>query len=280
MFTINYHFQPIDSEDDPFIVGLAKQSERLLHEMEPGTRLVEFFTWMRYIPSRFTKWKQDAEYWFAQDSLMFGGHLGKVANDLFPHRANGVDRPSFGASVIQNQSKHDLSECEQAWLYPEVQTRAHAELDEVVGNARPPMFDLASLPYIHAMVKEALHWLPSVPFGIPHASTEDDWYEGMFIPKGTLCFQNMRTLNFDPEVFGSNAMDFDPARYLDKKGQVKALMLLWAMRFEHPEGARGELDVRTVVHAGITAKKDSESARKKQDTPETHSSCNYEPLQL
>ncbi|KAH9022343.1 cytochrome P450 [Lactarius pseudohatsudake] len=308
MFTVNYHFQPIESEDDPFIVGLAKQTERLLHETSPGARLVEFFTWMRYVPSRFAKWKRDAEYWFVQDSLMFRGHLGKVANDL----ANGVDRPSFGASVIQNQSKHDLSECEQAWLagqmlsaggettsttllwwvlamlaYPEVQTRAHAELDEVVGNARPPTFaDLPSLPYIHAMVKETLRWSPTVPFGLLHASIEDDWYEGMFIPKATLCFQNMRTLNFDPEVFGNNAMDFDPARYLDEKGQVKALMVsreeghmsfgfgrricpgrffaestlgidmatvLWAMRFERPKGAQGELDVRTVVHAGTTA---------------------------
>ena len=34
----------------------------------------------------------------------------------FRHQANGVDRPSFGASVITNQSKHDLSEREQAWL--------------------------------------------------------------------------------------------------------------------------------------------------------------------
>ncbi|KAI9443604.1 cytochrome P450 [Lactarius indigo] len=308
MFTVNYHFPPIESEDDPAIVGLANQSERLLHEMEPGTRLVEFFTWMRYIPIRFAKWKRDAEYWFVQDSIMFGDHLKKVSNDL----ANGIDRPSFGASVIKNQSKHDLSERDQAWLvgtmvsaggettsttlqwwvlamlaYPEVQTRAQAELDEVVGNARPPTIaDLPSLPYIRAMVKEALRWSPTVPFSIPHASTEDDWYEGLFIPKGTICLQNMRTLNFDPEVFGSNAMDFDPSRYLDEKGQVKTLMvgreeghmsfgfgrrecpgkfvaewtlgidiatLLWAMRFERPEGAQGKLDVRTVVHTGITA---------------------------
>ncbi|KAH9056472.1 cytochrome P450 [Lactarius vividus] len=308
MFTINYHFQPIASVDDPVIVEIVKHSERLLHEIQPGTRLVEFFSWMRYIPSGFAKWKRDAEYWFVQDTLMFGGHLSKVANDL----ANGINRPSFGASVIQNQSKHDLSECEQAWLvghmlsvggettsttlmwwvlamlaYPEVQTRAHAELDEVVGNPRPPTIaDLPSLPYIRAMVKEALRWSPSVPFGLPHASTEDDWYEGMFIPKGTTCLPNMRILNFDPEVFGSNAKDFDPARYLDDKGQVKSPMvgreeghmsfgfgrricpgrfvaettlgidmatLLWAMRFERPEGARGELDVHTVVYAGVTA---------------------------
>ncbi|KAH9054051.1 cytochrome P450 [Lactarius deliciosus] len=310
MLSVNYHFPPVDSEEDPVVVRIAKQVERLLHEMQPGARLVEIFTWMKHIPSRFAKWKRDAEYWFVQDSLMYEGLLGKVADDL----ANGIDRPSFGATVIQNQSKHDLSKREQAWLvgmmvsaggettsttlhwwvlamlaYPEVQTRAHAELDEVVGSARPPTFaDLPSLPYIRAMVKETLRWSPTIPLGVPHVSTEDDWYEGMFIPKGTICLQNMRTLNFNPEVFGSNAMDFDPARYLDEKGQVKPLMvgreegpghmsfgfgrricpgrfvaewtlaidfatLLWAMRFERPEGVRGELDVQTMVHCGVTA---------------------------
>ncbi|KAI9443590.1 cytochrome P450 [Lactarius indigo] len=308
MLSVNYHFPPVDSEDDPVVVRIAKQVERLLHEVQPGARLVEFFTWMRYVPSRFAKWKRDAEYWFIQDSLMYEDLLGKVANDL----ANGIDRPSFGATVIQSRSTHDLSEREQAWLvgtmvsaggettsttllwwvlamlaYPEVQTRAHAELDEVVGSARPPTFaDLPSLPYIRAMVKETLRWSPTTPLGVPHASTEDDWYEGMFIPKGTICLQNMRMLNFNPEVFGSNAMDFDPSRYLDEKGQVKAVMvgreeghmsfgfgrrmcpgrfvaegtlaidlatLLWAMRFERGEDARGELDVRTMVHSGVTS---------------------------
>ncbi|KAH9172382.1 cytochrome P450 [Lactarius sanguifluus] len=308
MLSVNYHLPPVDSEDDPVVVRIAKQAERLLHEIQPGARLVEFFTWMRYIPSRFAKWKRDAEYWFIQDSLMFEGLLGQVANDL----ANGIDRPSFGATVIQNRSTHDLSEREQAWLvgtmlsaggettsttlqwwvlamlaYPEVQSRAHAELDEVVGSARPPTFaDLPSLPYIRAMVKEILRWSPTIPLSMPHVSTEDDWYEGIFIPKGTICLQNMRTLNFNSEVYGSNAMDFDPSRYLDEKGQVKAVMvgreeghmsfgfgrricpgrfvaegtlaidlamLLWAMRFERGEGGRGELDVRTMVHSGITA---------------------------
>jgi len=182
----------------------------------------------------------------------------------------------------------------QWWLlamlaYPTVQARAHAELDEVVGRARPPSFaDIPSLPYIQAMVKETLRWSPTAPFGAPHASTADDWYEGMFIPKGTICLQNMRVLNFDPDVFGPNAAEFDPTRYLDEKGQIKtALMegrdeghmsfgfgrrfcpgkhlaegtlaidfatLLWAMRFERPEGSRDELDVRTLVQSGLTAR--------------------------
>ena len=52
MLTVNYQFPPIDSENDPTIVGVAEFVERAAHEMMPGARLVEFFTWMRYIPSR------------------------------------------------------------------------------------------------------------------------------------------------------------------------------------------------------------------------------------
>ncbi|KAI9452371.1 cytochrome P450 [Lactarius psammicola] len=308
MFSLNYHLPPVESEHDPGVVGVENHVRRLLHEMHPGTRLVEFFPWLRHIPSRFAKWKRDAQYWFIHDSLMFQRLLGKVVDDL----ADGIDRPSFGATIIKTQSKHGLSQVEQAWLagnmlsaggettsttlqwwilamlvYPAVQARAQAELDEVVGRARPPTFaDVPFLPYIRAMVKETLRWSPVVPFGAPHASTADDWYEGMFIPKGTISLQNMRTLNFDPEVFGPNVTEFDPTRYLDEKGQVKTVMesreeghlsfgfgrrmcpgrhvaegtltidfatLLWAMRFERPEGSRGELDVRTLVQSGLTA---------------------------
>ena len=170
--------------------------------------------------------------------------------------------------------------------YPEFQRKAHAELDEVVGSARPPTFaDLPSLPYIRAMVKETLRWSLTVPFGIPHASSADDWYEGMFIPKGTICLQNMRLINSEPDVFGTDAERFDPARYLDGNRQVKVLdgreeghmsfgfgrricpgryvaegtlaidiaTLLWAMRFERPEGVQAELELRNFSKGGLSA---------------------------
>ena len=169
-------------------------------------------------------------------------------------------------------------------VYPDVQVRAHAELDEVIGFARPPTFaDLSSLPYIRAMVKEALRWSPSLPFGVPHLSSADDWYEGMFIPKGTVILPNLRVINFDPTVFGGDSAQFNPARFLDEKGQIKDgheeghasfgygrricpgryvaegtlaidfATLLWALRFERLEGAKGELDVHTLVHSGVGA---------------------------
>ncbi|KAH8982495.1 cytochrome P450 [Lactarius akahatsu] len=308
ILSINYRLPPVESEDDPVIIGIVDHVERLSHEVEPGARLVEYFPWMRYIPSRFAKWKRDAQYWFVQDSLRYERLLSKVVDDL----AKGIDQPSFGATLLKNQGKYRLSEREQAWLvgdmltaggettsntlhwwllvllaHPEVQVRAQAELDEVVGYARPPTFaDLPSLPYIRAMVKEVLRWSPTVPFGIPHTSSADDWYEGMFIPKGTLILPNMRVVNFDTAVFGADSARFNPARYLDEKGQVKVVMdgreeghasfgygrrvcpgrfvaegtlgidfatLLWALRFERPEGAKGELDVNTPVHSGLVA---------------------------
>ena len=109
--------------------------------------------------------------------------------------------------------------------YPEAQARAHAELDAVVGRSRLPTFaDLPHLPYIRAIVKETLRWRPISPSSPPHQTTEDDWYEGAFIPKGTICIANLWHINRDPEIFGKNPEHFDPTRYLDASGNIKSGM--------------------------------------------------------
>ena len=105
--------------------------------------------------------------------------------------------------------------------YPGTQARAQAELDAVVGRARPPTFaDYPHLPYIRAMVKEILRWGMVAPQAVPHSVSEDDWYEGMFIPKGTICIANVWSMNRDTEVYGENAAHFDPARFLDANGDL------------------------------------------------------------
>ena len=46
-------------------------------------------------------------------------------------------------------------------LYPEIQRKAQAEVDRVVGRDRLPEFsDEPSLPYITALVKEVLWFVP------------------------------------------------------------------------------------------------------------------------
>jgi hypothetical protein len=52
-------------------------------------------------------------------------------------------------------------------LYPEVQRKAQAEIDQIVGNSRLPEFsDEVALPYVQAVLKEALRWHPVTPLGL------------------------------------------------------------------------------------------------------------------
>jgi cytochrome P450 len=51
-------------------------------------------------------------------------------------------------------------------LYPDVQKRAQAEIDSVIGTDRLPTFeDRASLPYVDAILRETLRWQPILPLG-------------------------------------------------------------------------------------------------------------------
>jgi cytochrome P450 len=105
--------------------------------------------------------------------------------------------------------------------FPDVQRRAQAELDAVVGRGRLPTFaDAPCLPYVQAVIREVLRWRPASPLGLPHATNEDDWYEGMFIPKGTVCISNIWHCNHDRAVFGDDADEFRPDRHLDEHGEL------------------------------------------------------------
>ncbi|KAI0255205.1 cytochrome P450 [Lactifluus subvellereus] len=90
--------------------------------------------------------------------------------------------------------------------YPKIQARAHAGLDAVVGRTRLSTFaDYPHLPCIRAMAKEVLRWSSIGPFAILHPSAGDDWYEGMFILKGTICIPNVSHMNRDPKIYGEDA---------------------------------------------------------------------------
>ena len=77
-------------------------------------------------------------------------------------------------------------------LYPEIQEKAHAQLNAVVGpNRLPEIHDRESLPYVDAILKETMRWHVILPFSVPHCTSEDDEYKGYFIPKGTTVMPNV-----------------------------------------------------------------------------------------
>ncbi|KAG2074091.1 cytochrome P450 [Suillus decipiens] len=101
-------------------------------------------------------------------------------------------------------------------LYPEVQARAQAEIDCVIGKALerlPDWDDRVSMPYVNAVIQETLRWFPVAPLGVPHATVNDDVYEGYFIPKGATVVTNTWSMARNPEKY-PNPTRFMPERHM------------------------------------------------------------------
>lgn len=99
--------------------------------------------------------------------------------------------------------------------YPDAMAKAQKEIDSVVGSDRLPTFaDRKNLPYVEALFNECLRYSVGVPLALPHRLMEDDIYEGMFIPKGTLVFANIWNISRDETVFKDPHL-FNPERYLE-----------------------------------------------------------------
>lgn len=99
-------------------------------------------------------------------------------------------------------------------MYPEVQAKAHAEFDTVIGHDRPPTIE-DQLPYMEAVWKEVLRWHPPAPLSscqlvclnlrdsnqipdIPHLSSQEDIWDEYHIPKGTVVYANIGSVWYLP----------------------------------------------------------------------------------
>ena len=103
--------------------------------------------------------------------------------------------------------------------FPEVQKRAHEEIDRVIGRERwPTVEDEPKLPYIRAIIKEVIliasRFIPLLtcllqlqrvhpPFWMatPHFTTQDFVYNGAYIPKDTVVILNCYTLHHNEKRY-------------------------------------------------------------------------------
>ncbi|THU85807.1 cytochrome P450 [Dendrothele bispora CBS 962.96] len=239
-----YGVPPIRNYLEPDIVRVNLFVERALYAAAPGSFLVEYFTWMQYLPRWMSPWRRYAEDSFNRDSSMFEDLFAGVKKRLDA----GDETPSVAADVIRDNKSLGMSDRQAAWfsatlyaagaettsgqvawvivamiLYPETMKKAQAEIDRVVGRGRLPNFsDYEHLPYIRAMVKEILRWRGVSPLAVPHRLCQDDVYDGYFIKKDTICVVNVWALNHDRDIYGVDAEDFNPDRHLDSNGKLKA----------------------------------------------------------
>lgn len=95
-------------------------------------------------------------------------------------------------------------------LHPDAQSKGQEEIDRVIGRNRLPTFeDRLSLPYIEAIYREVMRLHPALPLGkhmtimtmrilnyslisgLQHSLTDDDVYQGYYIPKGCIPMRSL-----------------------------------------------------------------------------------------
>lgn len=198
--------------------------------------LADFFPILRALPAWLSPAKRQAIEHHKMEKDIYKGHWMKakhkilnkelsasscIVGDLMQMQAEEGFSDDFAAYLTgayleagSDTTSSELYAFAQAMLlYPEAQRKAQAELDAVVGEDRyPDLDDMQNLPYLRACIKETLRWMPTAPLGaVPHATTEDDYYEGYFIPRHTSVVLNTWAIHRDPERYP------DPERFLPER---------------------------------------------------------------
>ncbi|XP_066568934.1 cytochrome P450 2J2 isoform X1 [Amia ocellicauda] len=102
--------------------------------------------------------------------------------------------------------------------YPEIQEKVQAEIDRVIGQARPPsMADRANMPYTDAVIHEVQRMGNIVPLNAPRMAIKDTTVGGYIIPKGTAVMAILNSVLFDKSEW-QTPDSFIPEHFLDSQG--------------------------------------------------------------
>ena len=90
-------------------------------------------------------------------------------------------------------------------------------MDEVIGEAGVQHEHLSKMPYLTAILREALRLQPTAPaFTFAPKSNQGEVLAGKYyLPPGQAVHALLHNVHRDPAVYGDNAEDFVPERMLD-----------------------------------------------------------------
>ncbi|KAM5539390.1 hypothetical protein V8D89_006842 [Ganoderma adspersum] len=236
----------IDDGDHEIVRGIRAAVEAFSEAMAPGKFMVEFIPWLEYVPAwvpgagfqkKFTEWRaltaamKNAPFEQRNAYLCKTGYVMPSCATVVDQLLSGAGKrdkldaaywhnlvKSVAAVVYEAGADTSVTTMEAAFLamslYPEVQKKAQAELDRVVGRNRLPNFDdLNYLIYINAIVKESLRWHTVAPLGFPHRTVKDDFFRGYFVPAGSIIIGNIWACMKDPAVY-EHPDEFRPDRFI------------------------------------------------------------------
>lgn len=231
----------IDSLNGKYMTMAEDASYALGHGGPPAGTIVDFFPWLRHLPNwllrnqpvKFAREWHDAVrrlHDVPYDDIVASGKKGiAIVQTLLDERQADTEKGAEpvltvddikGIAVAVFAAGQDTTwAATMVFIFnmvtnPDIQTKAQKIIDEVVGADRLPNFeDRSNLRYIDFIVQEALRWCPVSPLGLPHRSIEDDVYDGMFIPKGSILYANARAMTHDERLY-KDPSRFEPERYI------------------------------------------------------------------
>ncbi|XP_053994345.1 probable cytochrome P450 303a1 [Hylaeus volcanicus] len=104
-------------------------------------------------------------------------------------------------------------------LYPDVQRKAHEEIDRVIGRDRlPTVEDRAKMTYMSAIVLESLRMFVGRSLNVPHRAQKDTSILGHRIPKDTMLLVNFNSILMD-ESWG-DPETFRPERFINESANI------------------------------------------------------------
>ncbi|KAK0436558.1 cytochrome P450 [Armillaria borealis] len=227
------HGYAIQEENDPFVKLAEETMDQFSLSTAPGGFLVNLIPICSTSHSGMVSWswiKRTAREW----ASTLNDFVERPHNYVKQEMADGKARLSLTSSQLEGGVSAE-EEFDIKWLagslyaatvasvyaffkamllYPEVQAKAQAEIDAVIGDDRLPRFDdRERLPYINALVLEVTRWHTVGPTGIPHCVTEDVIQSDYFIPKGSLILANIWKILHDPTVY-NEPFKFNPDRFI------------------------------------------------------------------
>ncbi|CAO2206972.1 unnamed protein product [Urochloa humidicola] len=99
---------------------------------------------------------------------------------------------------------------------PDTMAKLRSEIDAAIGGKETvEEHDTASMPYLHAVMKEAMRLHPVAPILLPHQAVEDGVEIGGYaVPKGSTVIFNVWAIMRDPAAW-ERPNEFVPERFLD-----------------------------------------------------------------
>ncbi|KAE9388472.1 cytochrome P450 [Gymnopus androsaceus JB14] len=230
---------------------LAKKANQSIAEAGiPGTYLVDNLPLLKHIPEWFpgAGFKKKAAYERGFVQRMYSEPVAWVKRNM----ASGTTKSCVVSRVLQemqddgawSEEKEDFLKMASGTAYsagsdttavtltvivlalvrnPEILQKGQAAMDAVVGPDRLPTFDdEGKIPYVDALIMEALRWRPVAPLGMPHHMVSADIYKGYYIPSHTIVFANCWAFLQNPETYGEDVAQFRPERFLNPDGTVNS----------------------------------------------------------